>query len=141
MFISIFKSILAVVVGLVLISLIVEPIEFAVVTILNGSVTTDPLVYFQIRNQIPVLLLKMIYNTLGAMVGGFVTAFIAGKWQVWHGIALAIVQTVALIGGMLTPPYGELTPMPVWLALIAFTFPAIVFGAWLRQSRMSVKRV
>jgi hypothetical protein len=47
---QILRSILAVLAGLVLISVIVESLEFGLVTLVNGEVTTDPDSYLRVRN-------------------------------------------------------------------------------------------
>ena len=44
---QILRSVCAVFAGLVLISVIVEPLEFGLVPLVNGEVTTDPDTYFR----------------------------------------------------------------------------------------------
>lgn len=68
----ILRSAVAVFAGLVLISAIVESLEFALVALVNRGVTTDPNVYFRVRNQPLFLAAKCVYNTAGAIAGGWV---------------------------------------------------------------------
>ena len=127
------RSIIAVFIGLMLISILVEGIEFGLVSLLNGGMpsTEDPEAYFAIRNQTGVLLLKLFYNTIGAVIGGYVTGWISGEHP-RHGFALAIIQTIALIYGMFSE-FGVYTPIWMWILLILLTFPAIISGSYLRN--------
>jgi hypothetical protein len=61
---EILRSLLAVFAGLIIISFFTEIIEFSVVTILNGSVTSDQDIYFEIRNRGPIIFLKLVYTTV-----------------------------------------------------------------------------
>lgn len=132
------RSVLAVIVGLVLISLIVEPIEFLVVAIVNGGITTDPDTYTSVRNRPPILAAKLVYNTVAAVAGGFVAAWIAGRAALQHGIALAVVQTIAFGWALATPTIRRTTPDWMWGALIVLTGLGIVGGALLQRRRASL---
>jgi hypothetical protein len=80
---QILRSMFAVFAGLVLLSVIVEPLEFGLVTLVNGEVTTDPDIYFRVRNTPAFLAAKVVYNTAAAIVGGWVAARLAPRagWQ------------------------------------------------------------
>lgn len=133
--ISVAQSILAVFIGLMVISLVTEVIEFSVITALHGSVTTDSNIYFEIRNRLPVILLKFVYNGVAAFLGGYVTAWIADRRQIGHGIALASIQAISLIWGMSSSSFSHSTPPWVWMMLILLMPPAIVIGAKWRRNR------
>ncbi len=134
----ILRSVLAVVAGLVLISLIVEPIEFLVVGLLNRGLTTDPDLYFQVRNQPAVLAAKLVYNSAAAIVGGWVTAWVARRAPVAHGIALAVVQTAAFGWAVANPGLRQSTPDWMWACLIVLTFAGIIVGALLQSRRVAL---
>lgn len=129
------RTVAGVLAGLVLISVIAEGIEFGLVTLLHGSVTQDPEVYFGVRNQPGVLAFKLVYNTFAALAGGFVCAWIADRMEVMHGMLLAIVQTAGFIYGMTASPYAHTTPMWMWIALIVVSAVGIVWGARLRVGK------
>ena len=131
----ILRSVLGVVVGLVLISAIVEPLEFGLVALLNGGVTTDPDTYFRVRNQPAVLAAKLVYNTLAAIAGGWVAAWLAGRAAIAHGAVLAVVQTMAFGWAVSTPALRQTTPDWMWASLVAVTAGGIIAGAGLRQRR------
>lgn len=136
----ILRSVLAVVAGLVLITLIVEPIEFALVALANGGVTTDQDVYFAVRNQPAFLAAKLVYNSLAAIAGGYAAAWLAGRAPMAHGIVLALVQTVAFGWALSQPTVRPTTPDWVWACLIALSFAGILAGSALRRRRAASAR-
>jgi hypothetical protein len=132
------RSIGAVVIGLLVITLLVEPLEFGLVTLLHGGITTDPEVYFGVRNRPWVLVLKAIYNTGAAIVGGLVAARIAGRAPMAHGAALAAVQTAGFAWAVLNPELRRGTPDVMWTLLTVLTIAGILCGA--RLSRRQTPR-
>jgi len=117
---------LAVLVGLVVISMGTELVEFALVTIANRGVVTDPEPYFAVRNRPTILAAKIFYNAGFALLGGYVASRIGrATGPVW---ILAALQTAFLAWGAFAMEMGAFTPMWMWLALIALTGPAIVAG-------------
>jgi len=132
--IRILRSLLAVFAGLIIISFFTEIIEFSIVAILNGSVTSDQDIYFEIRNRGPIIFLKFVYTSVAGFLGGYITAWITDRWEMEHGIALAMIQTLSLIWGMSVSPYAQTTPFWVWCILILLLNPAILIGAKLKKS-------
>lgn len=133
------RSILACGFGLVVISLIVESLEFGLVALRNRGVTTDPEVYFSVRNQPAILAAKLVYNTAAAIVGGFVAARLAGRAAVVHGIVLAVVQTIAFGWALANPALRRSTPDWMWACLIVLTFAGIIIGSLLEVRRLANK--
>ncbi|NJN83271.1 MAG: hypothetical protein HC802_13955 [Caldilineaceae bacterium] len=134
-----FRSVLAVFVGLMLISLIAEGIEFMLVTLIHGSVTADEQIYFAIRNRPAILMAKLLYNSIAGLAGGYAVAWIAGRAPVWHGIFLAGVQLAALVYGMTVAPFATTTPLWVWL-LLAATMPVMIVAGSLLRFRQTARR-
>jgi hypothetical protein len=131
------RSLIAVLVGVVLISAIAEPIEFALVTLVHGGVTTDPDVYFSVRNRQGFLAAKLVYNTAAAIVGGFAAARLGRRSPMGHGMVVAIVQTAAFGWAMGNPGLRRSTPDWVWACLIVLTFAGILAGALLQRRRVT----
>jgi hypothetical protein len=129
---QIIRSILAIIVGIVVISILVEALEFALVTFIHGEPTTDPETYYGIRNQGWFLGIKLVYNTIFAAAGGYLAAIIAGYALQKHGLALAILQTIAFLFGLTQPDVSRWTPGWMWIALILLTFAGILYGARVR---------
>ena len=132
---QILRSIFAVFAGLVLISVIVESLEFGLVTLVNGEVTTDPDIYFRTRNARAFLATKLVYNTAAAIVGGLVAARLARRAPMAHGLVLAVIQTVAFGWALVTPALRRSTPDWMWACLIVVTFAGIMTGSLLQRHR------
>ncbi len=134
------RSVLAIVVGIVFVSAVVEALEFALVTAINGARVTDPETYYGIRNLPWFLAAKLLYNSLAAVGAGFLTAVIAGYAQVRHGLVLALLQTAAFGWALTQPEMSRWTPGWMWAALIILTFAGIIFGARIRAARAGASR-
>lgn len=134
------RGVLAVITGLLLISVLVEAIEFGLVTAINGGITTDPVVYFGIRNRPSFLALKLVYNTAVAVLGGYVAAWILGHSERMAGLALAAVQTLSFGWALLNPDLRQWSPIWLWIALIAVSVFGILQGARLREAKVSGAR-
>lgn len=105
------RSFLAILVGLMLISVVVEPLEMLLVTLWHGSMLTDPQAYIAVRNRPAFLALKFLYNSGGGWLGGYVAARIAGRAEVRHAVVLALVQAAALAWAMMASSRA-----PRWLS-------------------------
>ena len=132
--INVLRFILGVILGLAVISIIAESVEFGLVTLVNGGITTDMDVYFDIRNQLWFLILKFIYNGMGAFVGGWLAKTIASLWKVACVITLAVIQTVSLIWGMTLSEFTGTTPAWAWILLIIEMPLLIYIGGTFRKS-------
>jgi hypothetical protein len=135
MLIRLVRTSAAILAGLLVLSGLVEGLEFALVAAINGGPTTQPEIYYGIRNLPWFLGLKLIYNTAGAVVAGFLTAQIAGYAKIWHGIALAIIQSIAFAWALAQPDLRQWTPIWAWVALMLLTFAGIVYGARMARRR------
>jgi hypothetical protein len=131
--VQLFRTVAAVIVGLITITLIVEPIEFAIVTGANGGVTADPYEYFLVRNRPWLLAAKMIYHTLAAAAAGYLPAWIAGRARLTHAAAVALLQVLAFGVAMITPELRSTGPDWMWWTLVVATPLAILGGAALRK--------
>jgi len=125
----IIRSIAGVLAGIFLISVLVEGIEFGLVALINGQQTTDPDVYYSIRNRVWFLALKLVYNTLAAITGGFIASLIAGYEHRKHGIGLAVLQTISFGYALTQPEISQWTPAWLWFALIILSFGGIIVGS------------
>ncbi|MFN7986508.1 MAG: hypothetical protein U0529_03490 [Thermoanaerobaculia bacterium] len=103
--------------GMLVISMLVELLEFALVSAVNGRVTIDPGAYYAIRNRLWFLGLKLTYNTLAAGFGGFLAALIAGHAFRAHGIALAVIQALAFGWALTRPELSRNIPSWMWASL------------------------
>ncbi|MBI4888723.1 MAG: hypothetical protein HY824_16615 [Acidobacteria bacterium] len=126
------RSIIAVLGGLAVVSLVTESLEFTLVTAASGGTVADMAGYFQVRNRPAILAAKLVYNTLAGVLGGYMTAKVAGARELRHGVVVAVVQTAALIWGFTAGEYAAFTPAWMRVALLLLTGPAMVAGASVR---------
>lgn len=134
MIIHILRFISGVILGLAVISLIAEGIEFGLVTLVNGGITTDMDAYFGIRNQAWFLLLKFVYNGVGLYAGGWIAAKIASRWKLACTATLAVVQTVSFVWGMTLSEFAGTTPTWAWVPLMIETPLLIIWGGWRKEA-------
>ena len=126
------RSIIAVLGGIGLISLVTEALEFTLVRAAAGGPIPDMAAYFAVRNGPAILAAKLVYNTLAAVLGGYMTAKVAGGREVPHAVVGALVQTAALIWGFTASEYAGFTPVWMRVALVLLTGPAMVAGGLVR---------
>lgn len=131
------RSVVGIIAGLLAISVLVEAVEVTLVTLVNGGMTMDPVVYFGTRNRPWFLAIKLVYNTAGAVAGGWLAAWIAGRAPMAHGVALAIVQAAALGYAVTDPAMRQWTPDWMWAALAVVSTLGVLWGARLRQRRIA----
>lgn len=126
------RSIIAVLGGIAVIALVVETLEFTLVTAVSGGSITDMSGYFAVRNRPAILTAKLVYNTFAAILGGYMTAKIAGTRELLHTAVAAVIQTVALIWGFTVGEYASFTPAWTRIALVLLTGPAMMAGGMIR---------
>jgi hypothetical protein len=126
------RSLGAVLGGLGVISLVVEALEFSLVTAASGGRVTDMGEYFAVRNQTGILAAKLVYNTVAAVLGGYVTARVAMADEMRHAAAAAAAQTAALVWGFTAGEFASYTPIWMRIALVILMGPAMMVGAAVR---------
>jgi hypothetical protein len=126
------RSVIAVLGGIGLVSIVVETLEFTLVNAAAGGTITDMAGYFAVRNRPTILGAKLVYNTLAAILGGYMTAKVAGIREMMHAGVAALAQTAALIWGFTAGEYAAFTPIWMRIALVLLTGPAMLTGASIR---------
>jgi len=129
---GVIRSIVAVLGGIGLISIVVEVLEFTLVNAVSGGTITDMQGYFAVRNQPAILTAKLGYNSVGAVLGGYLTARVAGRQEMRHAWAAVLLQTTGLVWGFTAGEYAEFTPAWMRIALVLLTGPAMLVGASIR---------
>ena len=113
------RAALAILAGMIFITVGVEALEWTLVTAINRAPTTDPEVYYGIRNGTVFLLVKVLYNTAAAIGGGYIAARLAGRNEMAIGLALAII-VVTIIFIHLVKRHTTLTFVPLLLLPLLF---------------------
>jgi hypothetical protein len=118
----------------------------SIVAVIVGSVTwmvtalgTDALVmslFPQWYNNggrvegVPVLLFAMSYSLLFSILGGYVTALIAGRSEVKHAFILGVLQL--LMGMMATIKFWDTAPAWYHISFLTLLIPANLLGGLIR---------
>ena len=119
---SIVRSVLAVLVGIAVLSIALFAME-PLIGPKSDATATQYLVW-------------LAWMTLSVIAGGFATAWIAPRARVAHAVGMGALQAAMTFVAMLVvPPEGASQPLWVWLAGIALMVPAAWVGARLRSSR------
>ena len=118
--------------GVGFVSLIVEFLEFTLVNAYAGARIADMGTYLAIRNEPLLLGAKLVYNTLAALLGGYITAKVAVGEEMAHAYIAAAVKTAAMIWGFTTDELAGDTPVWMMAALLVSTGPGMLAGAWVR---------
>ena len=122
----------AVFVGLVVLSFIAESIEVALVSYAHGAMPAQE-DYFDVRNQPGILWSKFVYNTLAAVIAGFVTAWIAFRHEMETSLSLAVIQTAVFVWGMTASEFAGSLAAWVWIPVSVLMAVGIIVGAWLNR--------
>ena len=126
------RSVVAVLGGIGLVSIVVEVLEFTLVNAVAGGRVTDMAGYFAVRNRPIMLGAQLGYNSIAAVLGGYLTARVAGTREVLHGSVAALLKTMALAWGFTAGEYAGFTPAWMRIALVLVTGPAMLVGASIR---------
>jgi hypothetical protein len=134
------RSIVAILAGLGVVSLVTQFMEFTLVGAAAGGQLTDMAHYFEVRNRPSILAAGLVYNTVAAILGGYVTAKIAGREEMAHARVAALVLTASLIYGFTAGEFARFTPVWMRIALVALTAPAVLAGATIRARAAAAER-
>lgn len=126
------RSALAVIAGVAIISLVTQSLEFTLVNAVADEPVRDMAGYFAVLNRPPLLAAKLVYQTVAAILGGYMAAKIAQHEEMTRGALAAAVQTTALVWGFTAGEFASFTPVWMRIALVAVTGPSMLAGAWVR---------
>ena len=126
------RSVVAVLAGVGLVSILVDVLEFALINAVTGGALTDMAGYFAVRNRPVMLGAQLGYNSVAAVLGGYLTARVAGSREMLHGGVAALAKTAALAWGFTAGEYAGFTPVWMRIALVLVTGPAMIAGASIR---------
>lgn len=129
------RTALAVLLGMVFITVGVEVLEWTLVTAIHQAPTQDPEIYFGIRNGPVFLVVKLLYNTAAAVGGGYLAARVAKHSEMLIGLGLALIQGLALIWAAFQPDLNQWAPVWLFPALAVVSVVGILYGAHLAAGR------
>jgi predicted aconitase with swiveling domain len=86
----------------------------------------DPLM----NRNVPGRIFTLAYTLLCVAAGGYVTAWLARRFEVRHAVIMGVIEAVFTIGAMMAMP-GH-APIWSWISGIVLVVPAAWFGGMLR---------
>lgn len=126
------RGVVAVLGGMGLMSILVEILEFTLVNAVAGGTITDMAGYFAVRNRPGMLAAQVGYNVVAGVLGGYLTARVAGSREILHGGIAALLKSTALAWGFTAGEFASLTPVWMRIVLVLITGPAMLVGASIR---------
>lgn len=132
------RSVLAVVAAVLLIGFIDQTLERTLVAALANAPITDEAGYLAVRNRTGVLAMTVVTHAFASLLTGYVLGKLAGRNEVRHAIAAAVLATGSYAIAFASP--NVLLP-PVWVrvAIFAITPPALVAGAYVRGQAREIR--
>ena len=88
--------------------------------------------------QLPYMCVNLAYSFAAAILGGYVTAWVAATRPLWHGVVLACILLV--LSAATAATMHEQQPLGYQLGLMALTPIGIIAGAWLRARGRTYQR-
>ena len=126
------RSLLAVVVGLVLIRLLGQILEQTLVLSIADQPPTDVASYVAVRNRGWVTTVLLGVHAFVSVMAGYVVGKIAGEQEVRHSVIVGALQLVLFLWAFTAADASVLPPLWARLALLAISVPALAAGATVR---------
>jgi hypothetical protein len=90
-----------------------------------------------LSRNIPATLFMIAYTSLCVAAGGYVTAWVARRAPLGHGLALGIVQEGLTILAMMS--FSDKGSRLSWIATLVMTIPLALRGALIRAKQTAVR--
>jgi hypothetical protein len=127
------RSLLAVVLGLVVLTVASFAIEWTVDPVLMRLFPKLLPNGISLNHNLLVRIFMLLYTMLCIVGGGYIAAWLARRAEVPHAVVLGVVQMAMTIWVMLQINAG---PSWYWIAGIVLTLPAAWYGGLLRARRV-----
>lgn len=129
------RSILSVLGGFVLFQVLTQLLELPLVAFVGGGPPQDEATYLAVRNQTMVLGARVGYTIAAGLLAGYMSAKVAGVFEIRHALGAA-----ALVTGQLLMEFTTQFAPPLWTraALLLVAGPSMLLGAWVRASAAAV---
>jgi hypothetical protein len=125
------RSVLAVLAGIVVMTLIAFGIEIPLRTLTLRTFSQTFPDQAALDSSLLWMLSQTLYTVPALILGGYVAAWLAPRHGLAHAIAMAVVQELLIAALIFNPPH----PVPAWMWGITLTLTpaAIIFGGYLRS--------
>jgi len=129
---KIVRLILGILTTMVVLTIIVESIEFLIVKTVSGKtmeyLSNNQSEYFAIRNQTWILVLKAVYTFLAALLAGWLGSKITQYLQKSLFITIVFLQGVVFLYAMLFSEFKDTLPIYYWLLLLTLVLSGFYLG-------------
>ena len=126
-----FKLIAGIIIGLLVITFVAEIIEFVTIKLVSQKsfeeLQTNQSEYFKIRNRTWILLFKIFYSLLAAIIGGYLATWVSSKMARFAIYALIVIQEISIIWGAFISDFSSTGPIWMWIYLLII----IPTGIWI----------
>lgn len=131
------RSILAIVAGIVVLTVVSFAIEAAADPLLMHLFPRTLPDAAVLAESFPARLFMLLYTALAVAAGGYMTAWIAGRAQLAHAAIMASIEVAFTLYVMIAAPIPEAHPAPRWgwIAGMILMIPAACLGAAIRKKR------
>jgi len=131
------RSILAVLAGLVALTIVAFAIELAVDPLLMHLFPQALPDAAALGGNIPARIFMVVYTTFAIGVGGYVTAWIARRSQLTLAAIMGAIEAAFTLYVMIAGPFHEAHPAPpaVWITGLILMIPAACLGATIRAKQ------
>lgn len=125
------RSILAVVAGLVVLTIFSFAIEAAADPMLMHLYPGALPDTAALAGNLPARLFMVAYTTVSIGVGGYVTAWIARRSRLTHAAVMGAIESAFTLYVMIAAPFQEAHPAPrwIWITGVILMIPAACLGA------------
>ncbi|MGD0894078.1 MAG: hypothetical protein ABR923_21365 [Terracidiphilus sp.] len=132
------RSILAVVAGLVALTIVSFAIEAAADPLLMHLFPGALPDAAALAGNLPARVFMVAYTTFAIVVGGYITAWIARSSRLTCAAILGAIEVAFTLYVMIAAPFHEAHPAPrwVWIAGVVLMIPAACLGAAIKARQM-----
>jgi len=132
------RSILAVLAGLIALTVVSFAIEIAADPLLMHLFPAALPDAAALAGSVPARLFMVAYTTFAIGVGGYVTAWIARRPGLMLAAIMGAIEVVFTLYVMIAGPFHEAHPAPrfVWIGGLILMIPAACLGAAIRAKRV-----
>jgi len=127
------RLILGILVTMVVLTVVVEGIEFILVKSISGSssehLSNNRDEYFTIRNQTSILVLKIVYTFLSALIAGWLGSKITKHLQKPYLLTTIILQSIAFSYAMFFSEFKDTLHILYWALLLLLVLTGIFVGS------------